>query len=116
METPIAQRYWSGLKDIFLAARVSLPVNLHEEFISWVDKQEATVLLDITNAPKSYEQLSGVGTSKPADLLVELRWMSATLRRKAQELSNFRAMVEAIERHVVSDSISASLEIVSQIE
>lgn len=116
MVTPIAQRYWSGLKDIFLAARVSLPVNLHEEFISWVDKQEATVLLDISNTPKSYEQLSGVGTSKPADILTELRWMSVTLRRKAQELSIFRAKVEAIERHVVSDDISSCLEIVSQIE
>lgn len=114
--TPAVQKYSTGLKDIFLAARLALPAIHYDEFISWVDKQEVTVLLDVANAQKSYEQLSGIGSSKSAELETELLWMSSLLQRKAQDLSYFRTMVEMIERHVMSDEVSTGLEILSQIE
>ena len=107
--TPLSQRYRVGIKRIYLQARVVLPQSRYAEFVDWIEIQEQTILSDIIMTEKSYEYLSGVGSSKKATLEVELRWLSSLLRKNVRSISEVRMQAEMIEKQVLFGDLSQSL-------
>ncbi|MEL6643312.1 MAG: hypothetical protein AAFQ79_05200 [Pseudomonadota bacterium] len=112
----IARQYWSSLQSLLLGARLKLQPDQYQDFISWVDAQESTVLNDIRSLKKGYEQLSGLSDSKPADLQTEILWATAVLRRHIDTLKTFRSAADKICRHVLRDEITDAIGLLNDID
>ncbi|MFW2544040.1 hypothetical protein ACN2XU_15510 [Primorskyibacter sp. 2E107] len=112
----LARQYWTSLKSLFFAAREKLHSEKFQEFMTWVDSQESTLLTDIRGLPKGYEQLAGVADSKPVDLHTELRWATAVLERHKEPLREFRRLADQVGAHVLQDEFSEAIDVLNAIE
>ena len=112
----LSKKYWTSLKELFLDARLKLRPDQYEAFVSWVNTQETTVLGDVQNAVKGYEQLAGVANSKPANLALEIRWASALLRRHIMQLAEFRSLSGHISSHVIRSEFSKAIDKIDVLE
>ena len=115
-DTPVAQRFQASVTDLFLAARIGLKPDQYSNFLSWVDQQKTLLLGDFLGTSKAYEYLSGVGSSKSADLKIELLWMTALLQRNVTELTRFRKMVSEMQHLVLSDDFAAAILVLDQVD
>ena len=81
-----------------------------DSFLTWINHQKETQLLDVAQLPVGYEELTGVYTRAPvASLERELLWITARIRADATRLNEFRLAATEIERLIFGSEFEQAI-------
>lgn len=116
-ESEPSSKFRSGLRRLFLDARIVLPPPQFDVFLAWIDYQMRTGVGTLAFQKVGYGDLSGIYSKAPiVSLERELLWITARIRTDADKLNAFRSGTEEIEQLVFGGEIEEAIQSLVLIE
>lgn len=107
----------SGYRDLMLEARSVLHHSKYSEYLKWVSFHIKNQLPELARYPTEYDELAGVSVDAPTiSLEKEILWIVARINESTDIINLFRQTSTHIERLVISNEITQSIDVLKKIE
>lgn len=114
---PLSRQLRVGLSERLLDARAALDPSQYDTFIAWVYEYTNSQFADLLEAPRGYDELSGIYVRAPSvPLERELLWLASRFAAEAGRISAFRSGVEAIETAALHGYLEPAIEALSLLQ